>query len=340
MKVAIGYHLQEGPWGGGNQFAQSLAAALRDHGHQVCFGLRERDIDLILLTEVRGRSPSASFHAGTVLRYLQFCNPSAVVVHRINECDERKGTRHMNRLLFRANYAADHTVFIASWLRKLNVWRSGRPSSVVLNGGDPALFRPMENHLWDPGMPLKIVTHHWGGNRLKGADVYGKLNSLLGAEEWRERVQFTYVGNLPPLCALSHTRCLPPMSGQALADELASHHVYLTGSINEPAGMHHVEGALCGLPIIYRSSGALPEYCDGFGVKFSGPEDLPAALERMMAEFDRWRTSLEEYPHTAERMCREYIGLFEQLVSERDEIVARRRLWREPWTVLRNQVPV
>ena len=41
MKVAIGYHLQEGPWGGGNQFAHSLAAKLREAGHQVCFGLGE-----------------------------------------------------------------------------------------------------------------------------------------------------------------------------------------------------------------------------------------------------------------------------------------------------------
>ena len=340
MKVAIGYHLQEGPWGGGNQFARALAVALEAGGHQVCFELDAQDIDLILLTEVRGRSPSAAFHAGTVLRYLQFRNPRAVVVHRINECDERKGTRHMNRLLRRANYAADHTVFIASWLRKLNVWRSGRPSSVILNGGDSNLFRPLENHSWKPGMPLKIVTHHWGGNRLKGADVYEKLDSLLGAEEWRERVEFTYVGNLPPGCVLPHSRHLPPMSAQALADELASHHVYLTGSVNEPAGMHHVEGALCGLPIIYRSSGALPEYCDGFGMEFADPDDLSAALERMMAEYDRWRAALEKYPHTAERMCREYIELFERLVSERDEIVARRRLWREPWTVLRNQIPL
>ena len=340
MKVAIGYHLQEGPWGGGNQFAQALAVALEIDGHQVCFGLNARDVDLILLTEVRGRSPSASFHAGTVLRYLQFCNPRAVVVHRINECDERKGTGQMNRLLRRANYVADHTVFVASWLRDLNVWRTGRPSSVILSGADTALFKPLEHHLWQPDTPMKIVTHHWGGNRLKGADVYEKMDALLEAKEWRECVRFTYVGNLPPQCVLSNTRCLPPMSGQALADELASHHVYLTGSINEPSGMHHVEGALCGLPIIYRSSGALPEYCDGFGVEFSGPEDLPSALKRMMAEYDRWRAALEGYPHTAERMCREYIGLFEQLVSERDEIVARRRLWREPWTVLRNQIPI
>ncbi len=340
MKVAIGYHLQEGPWGGGNQFARALTDALEAAGHQVCFGLDAREIDLILLTEVRGRSPAASFNAGTILRYLQFRNPKALVVHRINECDERKGTRNMNRLLSRANYVADHTVFIASWLRKLPVWREQRPSSVILNGGDTDCFTPSKKHGWQSETPLKIVTHHWGGNRLKGADVYEKLDSLLSSPEWRERIEFTYVGNLPSGCALPNSRHLKPLSGKALAEELASHHVYLTGSINEPAGMHHVEGALCGLPLIYRNSGALPEYCNGFGIEFSGPEDLPSALERMMVEYDRWRAALENYPHTAERMCREYIDLFERLVAERDEIVARRCLWREPWTVLRNQIPI
>ena len=81
MKVAIGYHIQEGPWGGGNQFAKALTKALRDEGQQVCFSLEEPDIDIILLTEVRGRSPTGSFNAGSILRYLQFTNPEAVVVH-------------------------------------------------------------------------------------------------------------------------------------------------------------------------------------------------------------------------------------------------------------------
>ena len=49
---------------------------------------------------------------------------------------------------------------------------------------------------------------------------------------------------------------------------LSKNHVYLTASINEPAGMHHIEGALSGLPIIYRNSGAIPEYCSDFGVSF------------------------------------------------------------------------
>ena len=110
MKLAIGYHLQDGPWGGGNQFA-SFDKSLKSQGHEVCYGLKDDDIDLILLTEVRGRSPSAAFNAGSILRYLQFRNPKSLVVHRINECDERKGTEHMNRLLTRANYVSDHSFY-------------------------------------------------------------------------------------------------------------------------------------------------------------------------------------------------------------------------------------
>ena len=38
----------------------------------------------------------------------------------------------------------------------------------------------------------------------------------------------------------------------------SKHDLYISASINEPAGMHHIEGLLCGLPIIYRDNGALP----------------------------------------------------------------------------------
>ena len=32
--------------------------------------------------------------------------------------------------------------------------------------------------------------------------------------------------------------------------------------------MHHIEAVLSGLPVIYKNSGALPEYCKNFGVSF------------------------------------------------------------------------
>lgn len=337
MKVAIGYHIQNGPWGGGNQFARSLVGALVARGDRVVFALDDPDIDVIVLTDPRGRSPTVSFHAGAVLRYL-WRNPRAVVVHRINECDERKNTRNMNPMLRRANYVADHTVFIATWLKDLDVWRRESPCSVVLNGADASIFNPAAYRPWDGAEPLRLVTHHWGGNRLKGFDIYETLDRLVGDPAWASRIEFTYVGNLPNNVELPNTRYLLPLNGEALARELASHHVYVSGSVNEPAGMHHIEGALCGLPLIYRNSGGLPEYCAGFGISFNSAEGFIESLERMMNEYGDYCAAMPAYPNTAGRMCADYLSLFDGLIAERD-VVLTRRLWRNPWLVLRNQLP-
>jgi hypothetical protein len=339
MKVALGSRPYYGPWGGGNRFVRALHDALKEAGHCVVHNLAQKDIDIVLLTEPRTRSPNVCFGAGAIQRYLMGHNPGPIVVHRINECDERKGTRHMNALLRRANYVADHTVFIATWLRDLDLWARQGESSVILNGADTAIFHPGPTPPWNGLEPLRLVTHHWGGNRMKGFDVYEAIDRMLDAPAWRERLAFTYIGNLPDGFGFANARYLMPLEGRALAEELARHHVYVTGSINEPAGMHHIEGALCGLPLLYRKSGALPEYCDGFGVGFDGA-GFEAALRRLMADYAQWKARMPHYRNTADRMCRGYLDLFADLLMRREEILARRQLWRDPWLVVRNQIPL
>ena len=339
MKVAIGYRLQEGPWGGGNQFARSLAETLQCRGDVVRFDLADGDIDIIVLTDPRARSSSVSFGAGAVLRYLLLKNPRALVIHRINECDERKGTRRMNLMLRHANYCVDHTVFIASWLKDLDVWGRNTPSSVILNGADERIFNRSLYTRWHGHGPLRLVTHHWGGNRMKGFDIYEILDRMLTQDEWKKQIEFTYIGNLPAGFSFTNARYLPPMHGEALARELSSHHAYVTASVNEPAGMHHIEGAMCGLPLIYRRSGALPEYCEGFGIGFDGA-DFVAALRQMLVQYARYAEQMASYSHTAEHMCEEYIALFDKLLAQRNAILEGRRLWRNPWLVLRNQIPL
>ncbi|MBO6782672.1 MAG: hypothetical protein JJ899_05270 [Alphaproteobacteria bacterium] len=339
MNVAIGHIVQDGPFGGGNRFVVSLADALTEAGHRVRYDLGADDIDLILITDPRLRSPNVPFAAGAALRYLARRNPQAVVVHRINECDERKGTRGMNLRLRTANYAADHTVFIASWLRDLDVWRKESGQSVILNGADTSIFHARGQTPWDGTGPIRFVTHHWGGNRLKGFDVYERLDAMMGQTEWRDRIEFTYVGNLPADARLTHARHVPPLNGEALADELRRHHAYITASVNEPAGMHHIEGALCGLPLLYRESGALPEYCDGFGVSFR-PETFEAALGSYLDAYADLVGRMPSYGNTAARMTAGYIDLFEDLHERRDAIAARRNLWRNPLIFAANQLPV
>lgn len=325
MKIAIGARLQDGPWGGGNQAAVSLSGYLRRNGHDVRFSLDTPDLDVILLTEPRRSSASSAFNDTDVWGYLTAVNRAVVVVHRVNECDERKNTRWVNRRLALANRCADHTVFISSWLRDL---LSGHGfattgASVILNGGDRTVFRPQDRQPWDDARPLKVVTHHWAGNWNKGFDIYQRFDALLGQGDTRRRFEFTYVGRVPPGFAFRHATLLPPLVGAALADELGRHDVYLTASVNEPAGMHHIEGALCGLPLLYRQSGALPEYCEGFGLGFDERSFEPRLLE-LRGRFHALKASMPAYPHDAERMCRDYEALFLELFRNRDWIRAKR----------------
>lgn len=339
MKVAIGHILQHGPFGGGNRFVVSLADALRAAGHSVSFDLDSDDIDLILMTDPRSRSPNVSFSGGAILRYLARRNPHAIVVHRINECDERKGTRWMNWRLRTANYAADATVFIASWLRDLDVWRAESESAVILNGADTSIFHTDGHIPWDGQEPMRFVTHHWGGNRMKGFDVYERLDAMMSEPHWQGKLDFTYIGNLPDGAAFKNATHIPPLDGAELGAELRQRHAYVTASVNEPAGMHHIEGALSGLPLLYRRSGALPEYCQGYGVAFE-PESFEESLEEFHANFSRFAAQLPRYDNTAEKMCAEYISFFENLVERREKITERRNLWRNPLTFMINQLPV
>lgn len=339
MKVSIGFEIQDGPWGGGNRFVTSLVAALRERGDTVCHSLRDGDIDIILMMDPRWRHPSVTFTPGAILRYLLFSNPRTIVVHRINECDERKNTRNMNRLLKRANYCADHTVFVGSWLKDLPLWqnRPGGRYNVITNGADARIFNPHGWQPWRSQGPLKLVTHHWGGNWMKGFDIYQRLDQMLTEPAWKGRIEFTYVGNLPKGFAFSNARHVSPLDGDALASELRSHHAYVTASINEPGGNHQNEGALCGLPLLYRRSGCMPEYCDGFGISFD-ETDFEARLGQLIEQYGVLAAAMPAYPHTAELTCANYLALFDKLTTSRVEIRASRHLWRTPWLLLLNAI--
>lgn len=340
MKVAIGTRPYAGPWGGGNRFAAALTEALRDRGHAVVHELADDDIDIILLTDPRPRSPHVTFAAGAILRYLTVRNPRALVLHRINDCDERKGEAFINHKLVRANYVADATVFVGRWLTDLPVWQEHlrEPWFVIHNGTDARTFHSRGFTRWDVRGALKLVTHHWGYHPMKGFDVYRRIDQMLAEPEWKDRIAFTYVGNLPKGFSFEHARYVAPLDGEALADELRNHHAYVTASMHESGGNHQNEGAMCGMPLLYRNSGCMPEYCTGYGVMFEGPGDFPARLSRFIGEYDALADKMSTYPHTASRMTAEWIALFGQLIERRDELLARRRLWRDPLSALMTQV--
>lgn len=318
MKIAIGANLQKGPWGGGNQFLSNLTAYLEAEGVEVCFELKDDDIDLILLTEVRKELKSCAFNDADIEKYLRDVNANAIVVHRINECDERKDTRGVNQRILWANKQADHTIFVSAWLQSLyekQGWDPSKGGSVILNGANKDIFDGASYQLWDGTSPLKLVTHHWGNDWRKGFDIYTRLDWMLGQPGWKGRFEFSYIGRLPDALSLKNSSHVQPLYGRELSQELQKYHVYVTASENEPGSNHQNEGACCGLPILYLHQGSMPEYCEGFGVSYT-KDNFSEKLEEMARDYKQHQQKISSYPFIDIRSCEQYLSLFKKLIDK------------------------
>ena len=325
MKVSIGTKIFEGAYGGGNEFLKNLINFLKQNNIQVVNNLKDKDIDIILLTNPFVRSESSTFSNYEIDYYLNFINPSALVFQRINECDERKNTNFVNKTIIKRNKFVDINIFVSDWLKAIFQNSGLNKNSVVIKGGPTKeIFNNKNKTLWNNNNPIKIVTHHWSNNFMKGFDEYLFLDNYIISNNLQSKFEFTYIGNLPKKNIFKVANVVKPLYGIELANELKKHDIYITGSKNEPSGNHHMEGALCGLPILYVNSGALPEYCKEFGIEFS-KENLFEKIELMKKDYDLYIKNLHGYPYTFQNAANEYMKLFNESLMNKNEIIKKRK---------------
>ncbi len=320
MKISIGTNIKDGPWGGGNLFAINLKNYLQNIGFEVINDLSDDDINIIILTEPRKTSESSAFTDLDVLKYKKYVNKECLVIHRINECDERKNTNYVNKYLIQANRVADATIFVSEWLKKLFLDQGlkSKENYVVYAGADSNVFNADGFLPWDHKSKLKIVTHHWGANWNKGFDIYSELDNMLGSSKYKERIEFNYIGNLPKNFTFKNSNHIEPMSGKDLADCIKTNHLYLTASKNEPSGNHHIEGLQCGLPILFLESGGTTEYCKDYGLGYTN-ETFVYQLNNMISNYDDYLIKAQDYPNNSDNMCSEYLRIINQINEGKDE---------------------
>ncbi len=316
LKISINVQNKEGPWGGGNLFITNLKNYLESKGNKVIFDLFDGDIDIILIIDPRMLSESVIYSIKDIQFYKRSINSECKVIHRINECDERKGTLGINKYYIEANKIADYTVFVSEWLKNTFIKSgfSSKNNEVIMSGSDSEIFNDDGRLFWDGTEPLKIVTHHWGNDLNKGFDIYQYLDENI-QKKFKNKIEFTYIGNTNNNIEFKFTNVIQPKSGIELANLIKKNHIYLTASINEPSGNHHIEGAQCGLPIIYRKSGGIPEFAQGFGVGFQGIEDFIEAVEEIQKNYDDYFHNMKKYPFNSGSMSRDYLDLFYKVLS-------------------------
>jgi glycosyltransferase involved in cell wall biosynthesis len=331
MKISIGSKIVDGPWGGGNLFVKNLSNFLTQQGCDVFYDLLEPDLDIILMIDPRSKFTSSStFNHKDITIYKKFINKNVLVIHRINECDERKNTNNINQYYLKASQIADSVIFVSNWLRDIYL-KLGMPiekTEVILAGSDKNIFNLNNHKVWDRKSKLKIVTHHWSSHENKGFIDYKRIDNLLEKEYWNSKLEFTYIGNLNKNFVFKNIKCITPLSGVDLAKEIKNHHFYFTGSLNEPSGNHHIEAAQCGLPIIYKDSGGLPEYCNGFGIKYI--DNIEQAFDEALKNYEKYYKKIKNYPRNSDTMSNQFLELFHSKIKESTNFYKRSRLFFVP----------
>ena len=311
-RIAFNMQPLSEPWGGGNWWLTQIVRHLRQAGYAVSFDL-DGELDAIVLVDPRAGA-NVPFGASEIAAY-KARHPRARCLHRVNECDLRKATTFMDELLAAANEVADHTVFISEWLRDYHAERwfdPSRPHSVVHNGADPAVFHPIGGVELTPSGTMHLVTHHWSDNPMKGFDVYQEVDRLIAAREL-EDVELWVVGRWPAQCEWRAARTFPPVAGAELGALLRRGHVYLTASRWEPGGMHHVEGAQCGLPLLYHEDGGgIVELASRYGIGYR--DDVARAVGEMRARYAELRRRVLDLAPAGDLMCAAYRRLLQGLL--------------------------
>ncbi len=309
MKIYFNRKIRRSPWGGGAHFMSAMADYLIEKGHQVVEKL-ERDVNLIFMMDARYEEEGCDVN---MVKGYRILNPKVKILYRINECDARKGTNDVDKLILESTNVASRVVFISEWLKQYFTSKGfSKESDVVYNGCNSEWFKP-DLKKTELSNPIRLVTHHWSDNWMKGFDLYNALDELVGQNT---KYQFTYIGRYNKDYSPKNIKVIPPLYGADLGDELRKHDIYVTSSKFEPCGMHHIEGASSGLPVIYhKDGGAIVDMCKKHGEQFSDSASFALALEKITSNYSNYRSLIDYESLSMKRCCDEYYKIILDLTK-------------------------
>ncbi len=269
------------PGGGGHQFLRGLMAEFERRGLRVENNTISPTTHALLFN-------SFNFDPERLRR---FRRSDVRLVHRVDgPIDIYRGyDAGVDRTVQALNAEfADATIFQSNYSRRKHaeLGLHFRCPTIIHNTPDPAIFNRRGRVAWDPARKVRIIASSWSDNINKGAPVFAWLEDHL---DW-SRYDFTFVGRTS--LTFKRIRTLPPVPSSRLADLLRGHDIYITASRHESCSNALLEALACGLPALYVQSGGHPELVDAGGQGFEAQEEIPAALERLVADYTLFQDAI------------------------------------------------
>lgn len=308
-----------GNFGGGAFFVTNMIDYLKKRNHKITFEL-EKGIDIIFITDPRKdkKGKNKKYSVDDFIKYKKN-NPNVKIIHRINECEsKREKTIGIDNLIIKTMKIADRIIFITNWLQEYYIEKykiSTTNCSVIINGCNQNFFFPEQHRnfkIINQDTKVKLITHHWSSNYLKGFEIYNKIDEYL--EKHSNEFALTFVGNYNQNYTPRNINLLPPSCDMELANILRNHDIYLTASQNEPCGMHQLEGMSCGMPILYREgSGGIKETCGNAGLEFSDFNDFLEKLQLIKNEYSLFKNNINYELLSSNRCCKHFYKIIKSL---------------------------
>lgn len=300
-----------GSYGGGAFFVKNLYNYLIKIGYNVVYDL-ENDIDVIFIIDPR-KDNNNKYSLNDILIYKKK-NPNVKIIHRVNECDiKRDVSINIEPLLVKTIMISNHVVFVSKWLEKyfIEKYKLNINSSAILNGCNTNDFYPIKNVKFKNNK-IRLITHHWSNNYLKGFHIYNKLDELLN---YRNDIEFTYIGNYNPNYKPKNIKIIPPTNGKQLGNLINQHDIYITATQNEPGAMHYLEALCCGLPILYcKNGGGAQEICCMAGEEYYDIETLLNKIDIIKNNYDKYVKKIDYKYLSSNRCCDEYYKIIKNLI--------------------------
>lgn len=313
MKICFTHRPINTSFGGGNQFVLNMIKYIKnkDQSIQIVFDLNHRDIDIIFIIDPRYLSCN-KVNINMVLKYKQFF-PNVKIIHRVNECDiKREKSINIEPLLIKTMQIADKVIFVSKWLQNyfIQKYKLTLNSTAILNGCNTDHFHFSDKSKFN-NEKIKLVTHHFSNNYLKGFHIYNALDKLL---EIRKDIEFTYIGNYNLNYKPKNIKLLQPINGEELGKLINKHDIYLTATQNEPGAMHYLEGLSCGLPVLYcKNGGGAKEICCMAGEEYYNIETLLIKIEVIKNNYEDYVNRINYEYLRSDRCCEEYYEIIKNL---------------------------
>ena len=302
-----------GSYGGGAFFVKNIIQYLQNKGYNITFEL-EPNIDLLFIIDPR-RGPHKKYNLNNFIQYKKYY-PNVKIIYRVNECDiKREKSINIEPLLVKTMKFSDHVVFVSKWLENYYIekYKLKINSTAILNGCNHKHFTPSKNTKF-LNDKIKLVTHHWSNNYLKGFHIYNALDKLL---DNRNDIEFTYIGNYNLNYKPKNIKLLPPINDYELGNLIKKHDIYLTATQNEPGAMHYLEGLSCGLPVLYcKNGGGAQEICCMSGEEYEDIKTLLIKVNLIKNNYDDYVKNINYNYLNYNRCCKEYYNIIKNLIKQ------------------------